>query len=183
MRKIISITFIIFFISTMLYSANNFFVSFTGNYMISSDSVYRNVYGSGEFYPEFKAGVKIFNNFYAWAGYGFLSAKGQTYPELGLNAEASKKFLSTGLVYRGKGKITFSIEAGLLSASWEENAMSRLNKGAAIGFRIGGGVIYNWSPIFFTEISSAYLLASDKIDDIKLKLGGFTAGAGIGFRF
>lgn len=183
MRKIISTIFIICFISTILFSANDFFVSFTGNYMIPSDSVYRNVYGSGEFYPEFKAGVRAFNNVYAWAGYGFLSAKGQTYPKLKLDAEASKKFLSAGLAYRGKGKITFGIEAGFFSVNWEEKTMSRLNKGAAIGFRIGGGVIYNWSPTFFTEISSAYLFASDKIEDVKFKIGGFTAGVGAGFRF
>lgn len=183
MRKITLIGVIILFVSINLYTANNFTVSFTGNYMRSSDSVYRQVYGSSEFYPEFKAGVKVFNNFYIWGGFGFLSSKGHTFPELNLDTKASKKYLSGGLGYSGNGKITFRIEAGLLHVTWKEEAMDIKNNGSAFGFRIGGGIVYNWNPTFFTEISSAYLIASDTVDDISLKLGGFIAGVGVGIRF
>jgi len=183
MRKTILTIFILLIIATVLNGANRFMISFSGNYMTSSDSVYRKVYGSGEFYPEFKAGVKIFNNVYGWAGYGFLSAKGQTYPDLNLETEARKKYLSAGIGYQGKGNVTYRIDAGLLYVNWEENALDRLNKGKAIGVRFGAAAVYNWTTSFFTEISSSYLFASDKIDDITLKLGGFTAGISIGMRF
>jgi hypothetical protein len=183
MRKLISAISILLLIAAALSGANRFMISFTGNYMASSDPVYCKVYGSGEFYPEFKAGVKIFNNFYGWAGYGFLSAKGQTYPDLNLETEARKKYLSAGIGYQGNGKITYKIDAGLLYVNWEENAINKLNKGSAFGARFGVALVYNWTPIFFTEISSSYLLASDRIDDITLKLGGFIAGASIGLRF
>ena len=171
------------FIAAALNGANRFMISFTGNYMTSSDSVYRKVYGSGEFYPEFKAGVRIFNNFYGWAGYGFLSAEGQTYPDLGLETKARKKYLSAGIGYQGMGKVTYRIDAGLLYVNWEEKTIDKLNKGSAIGFRFGAALVYNWTPTFFTEISSAYLIASDRIDYISLKLGGYIAGVGIGLRF
>lgn len=183
MKKLISIIFVVFFAAAALSSANRFIVSFSGNYMTSSDSVYKKVYGSSEFYPEFKAGVRIVNNFYMWAGYGFLSAKGQTYPNLNLDAEAGKKYLSAGILYLGRGKATYRIDVGLLHVNWEEKALNRSNKGTAFGFRFGAAFVYNWSSVLFTEISSSYLLASDKIGDISLKLGGLTAGAGIGLRF
>jgi len=183
MKKLISIIFVLCFTVATLNSANRFLVSFTGNYMTSSDSVYKNVYGSSEFYPEFKAGVRIFNNFYVWGGFGFLSANGHTYPDLNLDAEAGKNYLSAGVMYQGKGKTTYRIDVGLLYVDWEETALNQSNNGSSMGFRCGVAFIYNWSPTLFTEISSAYLIASDKIGDIDLKLGGFVAGAGIGLRF
>ncbi|MFC2155580.1 hypothetical protein ACFLRB_03695 [Acidobacteriota bacterium] len=183
MRKIMSAIFILMLIAAVLSGANRFLISFTGNYVTSSDSVYRKVYGSGEFCPEFRAGVRIFNNVYGWAGYGFLSSKGLTYPDLKLETEARKKYLSAGIGYQGKGKFTYRIDAGLLYVNWEEKAIDKLNKGTAFGFRFGAAAVYNWTATFFTEISSSYLIASDRIDDISLKLGGFIAGVGIGLRF
>ncbi len=166
------------------FAGERLMISASGNYLLPSDKNFKDIYGKGLFYPELKAGFKVFKGLYLWAGYGFFSANGTT-PVLKLEAKSSQKFLSGGAGYliNITKKFDFKIEMGLFYASYREESMGEEVSNSAIGYRIDGGVIFNLGRIFFVEISLGNLRASDTIDDIPVKLGGFRTGIGLGLKF
>ncbi|NIM11563.1 MAG: hypothetical protein GTO45_05665, partial [Candidatus Aminicenantes bacterium] len=171
-----------------------FFIAVTGNQMLPSEGSFDDVYGKSLFSPEIKAGYKFYRDFYVWGGYSFLSKNGKSYPEFKEPAKWEEKFLSLGLGYFGNFSITFGwkAEVGLIYVSFTEK-MSQIEEGEvvdtfsesgnALGLRIGGASIFKFSDRLFTEISLGYLFASDKVNEISIKLGGLRAGIGLGVRF
>ncbi len=166
------------------FAGEKFMFSISGNYLLPSDKNFKNIYGKGLFYPELKAGVKVFKGLYLWVGYGVFSVSGTT-PVLGREAKSDQKFLSGGAGYilHITKKFDYKIELGLFQASYKEKSMGEELSDSAIGFRIDGGVIFNLGRIFYVEISLGYLEASDTIENFAVKLGGFRTGIGLGLKF
>lgn len=184
MRKIMFVSLMILVLCVCGFSEEKFMVSVVGNYLNPSDSGYKDIYGSDVFYPELKAGYKLYKGFYIWTGYGFFSKKGTT-TELKQEAKSTQHFLSFGIGYDRKisEKFGYKAELGLLNASYKEEAMGEEVTGNSIGFGIEAGILYRvWSG-FFVKISAGYLSASDKVEDVEIKLGGFKAGIGVEARF
>jgi hypothetical protein len=164
---------------------SKFFVSVTGHYRIPSEEKFDEVYGSGIFDPEIKAGYKFLRSFHVWTGYG-LSSKNGASPVLKEPAKWKQQFISIGLGYNKNLSLHFAyqVELGIFYVSYREKALGEEVSGSALGLlRIGGAGIYKISNRLFTEISLAYLLASDTLNDINIKLGGLKAGIGLGLRF
>jgi len=166
------------------FAGERFMISVSGNYLLPSDTNFKDIYEKGLFYPELKAGFKVFKGLYLWAGYGFFSATGTT-PVLKLEAKSSQKFLSGGAGYMIDifKKFDFKVEVGLFHVSYTEESMGDKLSDFAIGYRIDGGMIFNLARIFFVEISLGYLTASDTIENFSIKLGGFRTGIGLGIKF
>ena len=183
MKRITIIFLITFLTSVSVFSKESVWVSVTGNYLMSSDSGFKDIYGNGHIYPEIKAGIKIFKSFYFWAGYGFLSASGQTLEYMEEEASTTQQFLSAGVGYKIPGKLGIKVETGLFNVHWKEEAMDEENSGSAIGFRFDSSILFGIGKSFFFEITAGYLHASDSVDDISIKLGGFKGGIGIGIKF
>lgn len=171
-----------------IYSAASFSVSFTGNYLSPADTNFKDTYGSGVFFPEVKLNYKVFNNISVWAGFGLLSANGET-PGLGEEAKSTQNIISFGLGYSGDftPKLGYKAEAGAAYFSYKEEAMGVEISDSAIGFRADVGIIYNITGTFFAEITAGYLSAGDTLtvfgEDVDIDLGGFKAGIGVGIRF
>ena len=72
-----------------IYSATDFSISFTANYLSPADDYFKDTYGNGVLLPELKLNYKIFNNFSVWTGFGILSVTGET-PGLGEDAKSSR---------------------------------------------------------------------------------------------
>jgi len=171
-----------------VYSAGGFSISFTGNYLSPSDEDYKDTYGSGVFFPELKLGYEIVNSFSLWAGFGIISAKGNT-PVLDADAKSNQSLMSFGVGYNGdfSKKLGYKVQLGAVYFSYKEEAMEVEVTGSAFGFRADAGVVFNITGTFFAEIIAGYLSASDTVtlegEDEDIKFGGLKGGIGIGIRF
>ena len=184
MRKIMFVSLMILVLCVCGLSGEKFMVSVVGNYLHPSDSGYKDIYGSSVYYPELKAGYKVYKGFFIWAGYGFFSKEGTT-TELKQEARSTQHFLSFGIGYDGKisKRFGYKAELGLLNASYKEEAFGEKETGNSIGFGVETGILYEISSSFFIKISVGYLSASDKVEDVEIKLGGFKTGIGVEVRF
>lgn len=159
-------------------------VGITGNFLVPADENFKKVYSNGVLYPELQARYKILRGFYLWAGYGFVSVTGET-PVLKLEAKSIQHFLSGGIGYMFhlSSKFDYMSEMGIFNASYKEETLGEEFSDSAIGFRIKNGLIYRLGRSFYVEVSLGYLTASDIVDDISIKLGGFRTGIGLGAAF
>ncbi len=175
---------LLLFASTAAASEKKGFVILSASYFGYSDSRHKEVYSSGNIYPEIKAGLKVYRDFYVWGRYGFLSANGKT-PILEETTKINYFHVSIGGGYQGNisKRLDYLVKLGLLYVNYRETAMGEEVSGSSVGFMLGGGVIFNISKVFFTEVSLDYLFANDELEDITLKLGGIKAGIGFGIRY
>lgn len=184
MKKTLLLIVIMFLILTGVASGENIFFTASANYLIPSDKDFKDIYGSGVFYPEIKAGYDVFEGFYIWAGYGFLSAAGTT-TLLAEEAKSSQNYISFGFGYQGRisERVGYKIETGTSYVTYREEAMGLEVSGSAMGYRLDGGINFDVLKNVFLEINAGYIAASDSVDNLSVKLGGFKAGVGMGVRF
>lgn len=184
MKKLILVLLIVF-LSVSIHAGNRFMVTVSGNYLVPADGNYKDIYGDGEFFPEIKTGFKIFRDLYVWAGYGYLIAKGTTTSTLSLDAESSQHFISfgTGYIKKVSRVLGLKFELGGFSVNYKEETMGEKVTGSTLGFRSEGGVTFDIGGSVFTEITAGYLKASDTVDGLTIKFGGFKTGIGLGIRF
>ncbi len=152
-------------------------------YLQPADSGYKDVYGGQVVYPEFRAGVRLLKGLHLMGGYGFFSENGTT-PELGLPAKSTQSFFTGGLAYivTATGALQVKLEAGAAYFSYKEEALETEVSGSKLGFYGGGGLILGGKGLF-AGVDLGYLAASDTVEDVPIKLGGFKASACIGIRF
>jgi hypothetical protein len=164
--------------------AKSFSLAPTLSYLGKDDAGFKEVYGSGGIQPGLRFEATISKNFSLYAFYGFFSKKGTT-PVLAEEAKNTQHSFSIGAVWRGtlSGKMTWGVYAGLLHIRYQEEALGDKIKGSATGVELGALLDYNLSESIFILPFLSYLKADDTIDDKKIKLGGFKAGVGLGFRF
>jgi len=184
MRKIMFVSVLISVLCVYVFSEGKFMVSVAGNYLIPSDSGYKDIYGSSVLYPELKAGYRLVKGFYIFAGYGFFAKKGTTL-EFNQEAKSTQHFLSFGIGHDGKisNRFGYKAELGLLHASYREESMGEEVTGNSIGFGIEAGILYRINSVLFVKVSAGYLNASDRIEDVEIDLGGFKTGIGVEVRF
>ena len=153
--------------------------------LFPADAEYRKIFGGQRPYFEFKIGADIIRNLYLWGGWGFFSGSG-TIPIVDEQAETSQNILSLGAGYRLLVAPHFAVraEAGISMISYKESGIGLEVSGSGIGIRAGVGGFYIISKTLFAEVGLDYASASSTTEDgLKLRLGGFTFGAGVGLRF
>lgn len=183
MKKVLTLT-LVFALSFMFVNGENkVFIEANGNFLFPSDSGYKDVYGSSLFYPGFEAGFKIVNNIYIFAGFELLSAEGIT-PVLEEDAKSTQTILSAGVGYEGdlSDKLGYRVELGGSSFSYKEEAFDEEVTGSKIGFLLKTGLTYDLSDSFYLGIFLGYNSASDSVNGVDIKLGGFKASIGAGVR-
>jgi hypothetical protein len=165
-------------------AGGSFQVSLAANVLFPVDSAYRETYSSPVFLPELKATYVISDNFCVWAGYGGVSASGET-PVLKEPAESSQGFLAAGAGYRRPLSAGWSLfgELGLASIAYDEEALGKTVSGSALGFVVNAGVRRDLSERFFLLAQLGYVYGKKTIEDVAVKMGGFKAGIGAGVRF
>ncbi len=165
-------------------AGDRFRLSVRGNYLAPADTNFKDIYGSGVLFPGMKAEFAFYKNLYAWADAGFFSITGTT-PVLQWDAKSNQTFFAGGAGYTAKvsGKLSYKFELGLLHVSYKEESMGETLNDSSVGFKIGGGLVYDLGKLFFGEFFLGYSTASDTIDDVPIKLGGFHSGVGIGVKF
>jgi len=160
---------------------DRFMLSLSGNYLSPADSGYKDIYGGSAFFPEIKAAVKVIKDIYVWGSYGFFSKNGET-PVLKIAAKSTQNYLSFGVghLYRLTEKLDLDTAIGAALFNYKEEAMGMEVSGSKLGLYAKGGIIFRLKKNFFTTAHIGYLTASDIANDVKIKLGGLTAGLGLG---
>jgi hypothetical protein len=167
-----------------LIAGDRFQVSLAANALFPADSAYRETYTTMVFFPELKAAYSISGNFCVWAGYGRVSASGET-PVLKEPAESSQGFLAAGAGYRHPLSDGWSLfgELGLASIAYDEEALGKTISGSVLGFAVNAGVRRDLGARFFLLAQLGYVYGKKTIEDTAVKMGGAKAGIGAGIRF
>lgn len=167
-----------------LAAENDFHVMITGSWLSPRDSNYTSVYGNGGLLPELTAGIRLKGPVFLWAGYGSLGAEGET-PVFEETATSRQSFLSLGVGFRGRlaGDFSYDIDLGAVRVSYEEEALGLTASGSALGVRVDAGISLSFSRMFMTRASVGYLSAGKDLDGVRIRMGGFRAGLGLGVSF
>lgn len=190
MKKIISFFIVLLFVWSLSSGSEDgdkrkkIMVTLNGQLLFPSDSGFKDVYGSSVLYPGLKVGYFAFKKVYFFLGYDFIYKKGKT-PVFEYEAGTIQHFISLGCGYRGKisAKLAYQAELGLFNVSYQEESLGEKKSDSAIGFLVDAGFIMNLGKSFFGRISLGYFSASDTVDDVSIKLGGFKTGIGLGICF
>lgn len=164
--------------------AKSFSLAPTLSYLGKDDAGFKEVYVSGGIQPGLRFEAVVWKGLSAYTAYGFFSKKGTT-PVLKEKTKTTQHSFSLGAAWRGtlSEKMAWGVYAGLLYVSYREEALGDKIKGSATGVELGALLDYNLSESIFFLPFLSYLKTDDTIEDIRIKLGGFKAGIGLGFRF
>ncbi|MGD2091572.1 MAG: hypothetical protein PVH61_35695 [Candidatus Aminicenantes bacterium] len=204
-RKLILI--LVIFLGSVFISAQSVMLSVTGNRISIADSEDKALYGGTRYFPEGKIALRLKGNFYLWGSLGFFSTqydweewsnKGVVSADTQGKNVLNKLIISGGLGYYmgflrkndisvkfevGVCRITNSIELSKSIIRTNETVSFEEQKEAGIGIRGNLGITYGLYKNIYAEITGGYLLATDRVDDNKVKLGGFQLTMGLGLAF
>lgn len=163
--------------------AKGFSLAPTLSYLGRDDAGYKEVYGSGGIQPGLRIEAGVWKNLSIYASYGFFTKKGTT-PVLEEDAKTTQHSLALGAAWRGTiaEKMAWGVYAGLLHIRYREEALGEEITGGATGIEAGVLLDYDLSDAIFVFPFVSYLKADDTVDEMKIKLGGFKAGIGVGIR-
>lgn len=151
------------------------------SYLAPADGGFKEVYGSGGVLPGLRLELVVAKGFSAYASYGYFAKKGTT-PALQEEASSTQHYLALGATWR-KGlsaRLGLGLWAGALYAKYEEEALGMTTDGSAVGLDAGIDLRFTLSGKLFLSPCISYKLASDRIEDVDIKLGGFQVGIGLG---
>lgn len=187
-RKVI--TAIIFILIVLIAGADaqthRFQLALDLSYLAHRDSNYKDIYGSGSFFPELRAGIRIVSGLQVTGGFGYFKEKGTIEGLEGEDAatESLQTYYAAGLEYliNLSWSWTLRVSGEYLWVDLEESAFGEVIKASSNAYRVGAGFVYDIGHGFFLEFFGAYTTGNDTVNDIDIKLGGFQGGVGLGFR-
>jgi hypothetical protein len=161
-----------------------FMVTVGGNLFRSANTDYRKIYGQSIFMPEIKIARLVYRGIAVWGSFSLI-AKNGLIEEVAEKAKIRQTMLSFGLGYMHKLSAALRLrgELGLSYISFKEEALEEVSKGSGLGWKIGADLDYFLNKKLFVTLATGYSQASDEAQTGKIKLGGFQAGAGVGFAF
>ncbi|UCH98403.1 MAG: hypothetical protein JSV88_16595 [Candidatus Aminicenantes bacterium] len=205
-RKLIFI--LVIFLGSVFISAERVVFTISGNYFSISDADYKERYGETKYFPEGKISLRISGNFYLWGSCGFFSSsysweewsnKGVIYADIKGENVLDKLIISGGLGYYvgflRQNDISIKVEVGACRITntigitknmipTKEIVSVEEKEEAGTGIRGNLGVTYGiYKNNLFAELAAGYLYATDKVDDERIKLGGFQVTLGLGLAF
>ncbi|MGD8538536.1 MAG: outer membrane beta-barrel protein [Candidatus Aminicenantes bacterium] len=156
------------------------------SYLAHRDSTFKDIYGSGSIFPELKAGIRLFSGLQVTGGYGYFKEEGTIEGLEGedASAESLQNYYSAGLEYLFDVSWSWALKVSgeYIWIDLEESAFYNIIKESTNAYRVGIGFVYDIGHGFILEFFGAYTSGSDTVNEIDIKLGGFQAGIGLGFR-
>lgn len=205
-RKLILMFFV--FLCSVFISAQNVMLIVSGNRISIADSDYKVLYGNSKYFPEGKISFRIKGNFYLWSSLSFFksrynweewSNKGVVEADVEGKRVLDKLIISGGLGYYvgflRKNDISIKLEAGICKITNSIESTKNImhtneivsveeQKEAGVGIRGNLGITYGlYKNNLFAEVTAGYLYATDKVEDNRIKLGGFQMSLGLGWAF
>lgn len=182
MKKILHATLAILFLAAAA-QAVDMSAALTFSCLGAADGGYREIYGSGGFMPGLRLEAIVGGDISLYASYGYFSMKGET-AVLGFASRSRQHFASVGAAWRRalSPALNGFLHAGLLYVHFREEALGEELSGNAIGAEAGAGAEFHLGSRLLLVPFASYLFANDTVDGVKVKLGGFRAGVGLGVR-
>jgi len=155
------------------------------NYYSVSDSIYKDIYGSGNIMFGGSIGYEVINKLELRGEFNYYQDKG----EMTLTKEEITFTiipLVFGLRYQlVKNKVNPYLGAGLSYYTYKEKLPSRFGNvsDSTLGYHFEGGAYFNLTKNIFIDLNFRYTIANAESEDETIKLGGFRAGFGIGYSF
>jgi len=177
---------ILLFVSVITLKAGDKIYGNLGiNFLLPSDSNYKDIYGSSVIMPEIEIGYMINEKINIYGGFGYISKKGTTVGELKLDTKSTRTYLDLGIgygVYKND-KFLIKIKGGISYIMSKEEAMEEEVSTNTLGFKAELEGDYKISDKLFTGFKIGYIYGKDSVEDIDIKLGGVKIGFILGYRF
>lgn len=182
MRKFAAALIFILFLSS-LAAAGDFRFQIQGNYFHPSQTVFRDIYGSGFMYG-FEIDKGVWKNIRVWLGARYFQKHGElTYTKERTLVNMLPVGLGIKYEYAGKEKIKLYAELGLrYNAFRESNVLGRVQE-ERLGFVFGIGSAFKISEKFFIDLFIDYSSCKFRSADFNIQIGGLEAGLGFGYQF
>ena len=199
---------VLLFLQCMFFiSAENVTITFDFSQFYINDNSFKENYGKKKYFPEGKIAFRISRNLYLWGSYGYFkskygwenwSNKGVIEADVEGKNVLDKTIISGGIGYYmgylsrkeislkfeiGLCRITHSIKVTEQFINTKETLFTDTRKEGGWGIRTNIGFTYGFTKNLFVEATFAYLYATDKIEGVRLKLGGFRIALGVGLTF
>jgi len=184
MKKAILLALMLILAASLCWAGDKFLIELTGSYMAPNDAAFKEVYGQGGFVPELRLHMYLGPMLYIWGGAGIFAKKGLT-PELKNDAKSSQLYFSLGggLSVKLGDKLNLRIGPGLFLVSYREKSAGYEQSGSRIGIRADADFLYALGARFVAGLTAGFATASDTVDGVSFKMGGFKAGAVLGLVF
>jgi opacity protein-like surface antigen len=166
--------------------SGDFKINAGANYYAVSDSLFKEIYGSGGLMFSGSLGYEVMKHLEVIAEASYYQDTGK----MTLTGEEIK-FTITPLVLAVRGKLPNVKTAipylgiGFEYFLYKEELPDRLEdvSDSTAGFHVETGVYVNVLGSLFLDLNVRYIQADAKPFDETIKLGGWRAGLGVGFRF
>jgi hypothetical protein len=165
-------------------AANSLRLTATADFLSVQDSGFKSLYGSSAVMPELAISLKVVKDFR-------LRLAGSTFKKTGTvegpfedTCESTQTFVYLAPEWEHKlnKRLALAIHAGGMYVSYKETAFDESVSDNAIGFDAGAGLYVGFGSRLLGCLTIGYCQASDTVNDVDIKLGGFKAGIGLGIR-
>jgi hypothetical protein len=187
MKKPLKVLFVVFalVLTATAAQAAGTSVTLKGGYFSPSDAVFRDVYGGGPTLG-LEIAVPVAGVLQAWAGAGLFSKKGlTTESEEATKVRIVPLYAGLRCQFAGKNIRPYIGAAAGYFLIREENPLGTASDGG-IGFLGQAGLIIGLGRSLGLDVHAGYsacTITTDGDDPVEAKLGGFSAGLGLSFRF
>jgi len=147
-----------------------------------SDPAFKDIYGSGFMYGG-EVGIELWLGLDIWLEGMYFSKEGET------SLTKEKTAISLLPVSGGLradfdlGPVTLYLAGGLTHFLYSESSPIGDAEAGEWGWLIRGGTVVDFSSRLFLDVQVSCSSAAIRKEDIVADLGGFSFGAGLGFRF
>lgn len=176
------------FVQTLLgrlWPGGRFNVRVGRSWMQPRDGNFKAIYGDRFNFLDVKVFIRVTDRLSAWYRTGSIAGEADI-PLLGQVAKSRQRFSSFGIGYTVEISKRFhlSMDAGLVTVKFREEALTEFREDSASGYRLEGGLSFHVTRWFFADVSVGYISADAAwTDGVALKLGGLGAGVGFGITF
>jgi len=207
MKKFAVLVFaVILFTGSISAAGGRFIFNLYSNYLSLPANSFTEQASRQKIFFEAKAAAAISGNIYLWASHGYFplrdswtgwGTKSSFAKDISTERKLAKRIIAGGggvffgyfeqnqFAVRteiGICSITNVIEATVSSIATSEFIRSEESRQSGLGLRGNLAFTYGLYKNIFAEISGGYMLASDKIDDVRTNLGGFHLALGLGIQ-
>jgi hypothetical protein len=164
------------------FAGDRILLSAGWSFLRNADPFYRATYGPSASFPEIAVAVRIHRDLYVMAGFGTVT-KRAIVPDFETEATSNQNYLWAGLgcIPTLKGPLKAKIEIGLADLMYSEEGLGLTAAGSKIGYQVQAGLVVMMKSLF-AGIDFGYFAASDKVGELKIKLGGSRIALSAGFR-
>lgn len=154
------------------------------NLFNSADSRFSAAYGRGQLLPEIRLAFAVFGNWQVWGSFSSFSFS-ETLPVIEVELKGYQSFAALGLgwEYSINNRLALNLAAGVEWVRFQEKAPLEQVRESCMGLKARAGLRWRFSPDFYLSAGVGFDKARITLEQRSVRPGGWSLGAGLGFRF